>query len=205
MWDLTKEDKKSSERRPVLLRSVRIQHGQRPHPVRLSVALRLLHGTELPQVSSVALTSNLSHLAIGLGDGTVLLYRHFLQSLTTSSYLTSLPKARVVHESHEPVTGLGFCEHPPTDKSTPSRSSSSHGFSLFIVTTNRVLSAPVNGKGEARTIDDVGCALGCATMDSQRKEMVVARDEAIYLYGPDGRGACLAYEGKSLQVDVDVY
>nr|KIR44800.1 vacuolar membrane protein [Cryptococcus bacillisporus CA1280] len=185
VWDLTKEDKKSAERRPVLLRSVRIQHGQRPHPV-----------------SSVALTSNLSHLAIGLGDGTVLLYRHFLQSLTTSSSLTSFPKARVVHESHEPVTGLGFREHPPTDKSTPSKSASSHGFGLFIVTTNRVLSAPVSGKGETRTIDDVGCALGCAAMDSQRKEMVVARDEAIYLYGPDGRGACLAYEGPKSSISV---
>lgn len=104
----------------------------------------------------------------------------------------------MVHESHEPVTGLGFREHPPTDKSTPSKSASSHGFGLFIVTTNRVLSAPVSGKGETRIIDDVGCALGCAAMDSQRKEMVVARDEAIYLYGPDGRGACLAYEGKSV-------
>ncbi|WVQ73487.1 hypothetical protein IAR50_003059 [Cryptococcus sp. DSM 104548] len=166
VWDLTKEDKKHPERRPVLLRNVRIQHGQRPHPV-----------------SAVALTTTLSHLAIGLGDGTVLLYRHFLQSLTTSpTALTSLPKARVVHQSHEPVTGLGFSEH-------------SASTNLFIVTTNRVLCAPVSGKGEARTIDELGCGLGCAVMDWERKDMVVARDEAIYLYSPEGRGASFAYEG----------
>lgn len=154
------------------------------------------------QVSAVALTSNLSHLAIGLGDGTVLLYRHLLQSLTTSpTSLTSLPKARVIHESPEPVTGLGFREASSPSATAPSRAPESDksgpsSLSLFIVTTNRVLSAPVSGKGgEARTVDELGCGLGCAVMDWERREMVLARDEAIYLYGPEGRGACYAYEG----------
>ncbi|WVF68790.1 hypothetical protein IAT40_003562 [Kwoniella sp. CBS 6097] len=198
IWDLTREEKRrkvndtgsgangssstekaGKERGPVLVRNVRIQHGQRPHPV-----------------SSIALTSNLSHLAVGLGDGTVLLYRHLLQSLTTSpTALTSLPKARVVHESLEPITGLGFRE--------PTLDDPVRGVSLFIVTTNRVLSAPVSGKGgEARTIDELGCGLGCAIMDWERKEMIVARDEAIYLYGPDGRGACYAYEGPKSSIAI---
>ena len=33
VWDLAREDKKKPETGPVLLRNVRIQHGQRPHPV----------------------------------------------------------------------------------------------------------------------------------------------------------------------------
>ncbi|WVN86410.1 uncharacterized protein L203_101574 [Cryptococcus depauperatus CBS 7841] len=181
VWDLAKEDIKNQDRQPVLLRNVRIQHGQRPHPV-----------------SSVALTTNLSHLAIGLGDGTVLLYRHFLQSLTTSpSALTVLPKARVVHESHEPVTGLGFREQRLVDES-----SSASGLNLFIVTTNRVLSVSVSGKSEARALDELGCGLGCAVMDWERREMIVARDEAIYFYGLEGRGAYYAYEGPKLSVSV---
>jgi len=100
----------------------------------------------------------------------------------------------VVYESLEPITGLGFEEQsltlgaPEGDKPT---------LSLFIVTTNRILSAPVSSKGEARTIDELGCGLGCAVMDWERRAMVVARDEAIYLYGPEGRGACYAYEGES--------
>lgn len=205
IWDLTREEKRKKSDvpgagaaagapaggGPVLVRNVRIQNGQRPHPV-----------------SAMAITSNLSHLAIGLGDGTVLLYRHLLQSLTTSpTALTSLPKARIIHESNEPVTGLGFREPNYSGSATTSAASrapdgdkagASGSISLFIVTTNRVLSVAVSGKGgETRTIDEQGCGLGCAVMDWNRREMVVARDEAIYLYGPAGRGACFAYEGTS--------
>ena len=46
-------------------------------------------------------------------------------------------------------------------------------------------------------VDEVGCGLGCATMDWHAKDVVVARKEALYLCGIDGRGACYAYEGFS--------
>jgi hypothetical protein len=153
----------------------------------------------------MAITTNLSHLAIGLGDGTVLLYRHLLQSLTTSpTSLTSLPRARVVHESQEPITGLGFREPTSASASTstsraPENEKTSGHISLLIVTTNRVLVASVSAKGgDARTIDEMGCGLGCAVMDWDRREMIIARDEAVYVYGAEGRGACYAYEGGSL-------
>jgi hypothetical protein len=198
VWDLTRDEKKKGgvPGQPVLLRSVRIQHGQRPHPV--STVYAVFSAVNSYQVSAIALTSNLSHLAIGLGDGTVLLYRHLLQSLTTSpTSLTSLPKARVLHVSPEPITGLGFREPTKSASRAPvSDKPNDTAVSLFIVTTNRVLCAPVSGKGgEARTIDELGCGLGCAVMDWDKREMIVARDEAIYLYGPEGRGACYAYEG----------
>lgn len=142
----------------------------------------------------MALASNLSHLAIGLGDGTVLLYRHLLQSLTTSpTALTSLPKARTVLEPNErapeAITGMGFREFQ-------SQRQGANATNLFVVTTNRVLSVPVSAKGgPARVLDEIGCGLDCASMDWERQNMVVARDEAIYLYGPEGRGACYAYDG----------
>lgn len=44
-------------------------------------------------------------------------------------------------------------------------------------------------------VDEIGAGLGCARMDWKARDMVVARDEAIYLCGTDGRGACYAYEG----------
>jgi hypothetical protein len=87
-----------------------------------------------------------------------------------------------VHESPtEPITGLGFSESP----------------SLFVVTTNRVLSYQVSGagSGKATVVDDVGCALGCAAMDWRGHDVVVAREEAIYVCGVESRGACYAYEG----------
>ena len=49
----------------------------------------------LHQVTTVALSATVAHLAVGLGDGTVILYRHLDQSLALSTSLTSLPK-------HEP-------------------------------------------------------------------------------------------------------
>ncbi|KAF9459910.1 hypothetical protein BDZ94DRAFT_1324440 [Collybia nuda] len=135
------------------------------------------------------ITASLSHLAIGLGDGTVLLYRHLDQSLLSLSSLTSLPKPHTVHESPtEPITGLGFKE--PTDNSM--------NLALFVVTTSHVLSYQVTGKGSggsAMVVDEIGCGLGCATMDSKARDIVVARDEAIYVCGTEGRGACYAYEG----------
>ncbi|KAF8898758.1 hypothetical protein BD779DRAFT_1485409 [Infundibulicybe gibba] len=175
IWDLGAIDKKAGP--PQLLRSVKIQLGNRPHPV-----------------STVALSESLSHLVIGLGDGTVLLYRHLDQSLSTSTALTSVPKARTVHESlTEPITGLGFKE--PTEENP--------ALFLFVVTTNRVLAYQVSGKGSGGppvVVDEIGCDLGCVTMDWRAKDIVVARDEAIYLCGTDGRGACYAYEGHKSSV-----
>jgi vacuolar protein sorting-associated protein 11 len=142
----------------------------------------------------VALSSGLGHLAIGLGDGTVILYRHLDQSLAGSTSITALPKTRTIHESAtEPITGLGFKE--------PSEDSSNTY--LFIVTTNRVLSYQVSGRGSGGTptvVDEIGSGLGCATMDWRARDMVVARDEAIYLCGTEGRGTCYAYEGHKSSV-----
>jgi vacuolar protein sorting-associated protein 11 len=126
-----------------------------------------------------------------MGDGTVIIYRHLDQSLFSgSSSLTSLPKPRVVHESPtEPITGLGFRE--PTDDSP--------NVHLFIVTTNQVLSYQASGRGSggvAAVVDEIGAGLGCSTMDWHAMDIVVARDEAIYLCGTEGRGTCYAYEGK---------
>ncbi|RXK35794.1 vacuolar membrane protein [Tremella mesenterica] len=186
IWDLTREEKKRVGGGPVLMRNVKIQNGQRSHPI-----------------SSIALTSNLSHLAIGLGDGTVLLYRHLLQSLTTSpTSLTSLPKARVIHESPEPITGLGFRE-PSLSTNIIDNDKGSNLLSLFIVTVNRLLCAQVSGKGgEPRVLDDVGSGLGCAVMDQEKKKMVIASDEGIYLYDTEGKGASFAYEGPKSSVTI---
>lgn len=137
----------------------------------------------------------MSQLAIGLGDGTVLLYRNLDQSLFSgSTSLTALPKPKIVHESpSEPVTGLGFRESRPSKNDKPDK----ENLYLFIVTMNRVLSYIVSGKGSGApptVIDEVGCGLGCAVMYQTSREMVVARDEAIYMCGPEGRGSCYAIE-----------
>ena len=175
IWNLEKTDKNGF---PVLLRSTKVQHTNRRHPV-----------------SCVALASGLSTLAVGLGDGTVLLYRHFDQSVFSSSTsLSALPKPRVVHESgSEPVTGLGFREP----------SAESPNLYLFIATTNRVLSYQASGRGSGGSpveVHEHGAALGCTVMDWHARNLFVARDEAIYVSAVEGRGASYAVEGPKLSI-----
>ncbi|KAF8633473.1 hypothetical protein AX15_001433 [Amanita polypyramis BW_CC] len=207
VFDLATRDPKptSAPPPPLLLRFVKLgQHHTflKPFPV-----------------SCIALSLNLAHFAVGFADGTVLLYRHLDQSLSSSTSLTTLPKVRVVHEpstapvtaasastsatpvaatgpggftiptaGSEPITGLGFKQ--PTDEIPNTY--------LFIATTSHVLSYQVSGKGSgapAMVVDEIGCGLGCARMDWRARDMLVAREEAIYLCGTEGRGACFAYEG----------
>ena len=57
-----------------------------------------------------------------------------------------------------------------------------------------------SGKGSGGTpavVDEIGAGLGCAIMDWKAQEIVVARDEAIYLAGIESRGGCYAYEGNA--------
>lgn len=56
--------------------------------------------------------------------------------------------------------------------------------------------------GETRVLDETGAGLGCSVMDGSRSELIVARDDAIYLYSPEGRGACYAYEGPKSFISV---
>ncbi|KAJ4493796.1 hypothetical protein C8J55DRAFT_499827 [Lentinula edodes] len=196
IWDLGKKDRRTTA--PLLLRSSKVQPSNRPHPV-----------------STVALSANLSHLAIGLGDGTVLLYRHLEQSLASSGSLTTLPKPRTIHESPtEPITGLGFREpisrslsHAPDATLRHSRESTDQTDSnlyLFIVTTNHVLVHQATGRGAGSSsvlvVDEIGAGLGCAVMSESN--MIVARDEAIYMCAIEGRGNAFAYEGNKSAIHV---
>ncbi|KAG1853468.1 hypothetical protein DFJ58DRAFT_789543 [Suillus subalutaceus] len=129
-------------------------------------------------VSCFALSSALSFLAIGLADGTVLLYRHLDQSLSPAASLTSLPKTRTIHESSpEPITGLGFRELP--------------NFRYPLMPMLRITTCIFSSV----LLDDIGCGLGCAAMDWRAEKIVLARDEAVYAYGLQEREPRYAYEG----------
>lgn len=94
------------------------------------------------------------------------------------------PKQRTIFESEEPITALGFTEDA---KQTL----------LYIVTTNRVLTYITAGKGHAsppRLLDALGAALGCVAFRDDG-EMVVGRDDAVYLYGGESKSVVYAYEG----------
>lgn len=176
----------------------------------------------LRQVSTIASTANLSYLAIGLVSGQVLLYRHVSESLTTSPQaITSFPKARIVWEGSlaEPITGLGFRDPlSPLYEEADGEDNLGAGSngkakqkdregkvvtSLFITTTSKTIVIPsVTGRGtDPRILEESdGAGLGCVVMDGKARDLIVGRDEGIYLYGLEGRGAVLAYEGSKSSI-----
>jgi vacuolar protein sorting-associated protein 11 len=94
------------------------------------------------------------------------------------------PKQRMIFESEEPITALGFTEDT---KQTL----------LYIVTTNRMMTYITSGKGQGsppRLLDALGCALGCVAFRDDG-EMICGRDDAVYLYGGESKSSVYAYEG----------
>jgi vacuolar protein sorting-associated protein 11 len=93
-------------------------------------------------------------------------------------------KQRTVFESQEPVTGLQIRE--------------GHTTTLYIATTGRIASLVISGRGQgqpARTVDSQGCGVGCMSTDEETKDIIIARDDAVYYYGPNGRGPSFAFDG----------
>ena len=134
------------------------------------------------QISAFTTLDDLSQLAVGFANGSVTVIRGDLVHDRGA-------KQRVVHESEEPITGLEF----RTDAKLAT---------LYVATISRILKLVISGRGQgqpAKTLEDLGCGVGCMTVDDRNGDIVVVRDDAIYYYGVDGRGPCFAYDGpKSL-------
>ncbi|KAF9150102.1 hypothetical protein BG015_008084 [Linnemannia schmuckeri] len=154
-WDLDKPDRNKPG--PTLERSIRVTQ----------------QGNAFP-VSALAVLENLSQVAVGLANGTVvLIYGDLMRERTTAQ--------KVVHQNDEPITGLGFKEQQK-------------GALLYIATTAKVLLYNTSTK-QTQTLDDQGGGLGCAVMNESTQELAIARDEAIFFYGPDGRGPAYGLDG----------
>lgn len=133
------------------------------------------------QISAFTALDDLSQLAVGFANGSVTVVRGDLVHDRGA-------KQRTVHESEEPITGVEFREE-------------NRIVTLYVSTTSRILKLAISGRqGQvARTVEELGCAVGCMTLDKRNGDIVVVRDDAIYYYGIDGRGPCYAYDGpKSL-------
>jgi vacuolar protein sorting-associated protein 11 len=129
------------------------------------------------QVSAFVALEDLSQVAVGFANGSVTVVRgDFIHDRGT--------KQRIVFESEDPITSLEVREGAVTV--------------LYIATTGRLSNLVISGKGQgqpARTIDNLGCGVGCMTTDPSTRDIIVARDDAIYSYGAKGRGASFAFEG----------
>ena len=128
------------------------------------------------QVSAFVALDDLSQVALGFANGSVAVVRgDFIHDRGT--------KQRIVFESEDPITGLEVREGSVTV--------------LYIATTGRISNLVIAGRGQGqpvRTIDNIGCGVGCITMDQDTKDIIVARNDAVYSYGIKGRGASFAFE-----------
>ncbi|KAK6539802.1 hypothetical protein TWF694_009992 [Orbilia ellipsospora] len=125
-----------------------------------------------------SITPDLSDVAAAFANGVVILVRGDLVHDRGS-------KQRVIFESDEPITGIQFAEE-------------NDSYTLYVTTVERVMTIKTSIRGHIpppRVLETIGCALGCLTMDKASGNVLVARNDALYYYGPDGRGPCYAYEG----------
>ncbi|KAI0136915.1 vacuolar membrane protein [Xylariales sp. AK1849] len=140
--------------------------------------LNIHNGRKQFPISAFTALDDLSQLAVGFANGSVTVIRGDLIHDRGT-------KQRVVHESEEPVTGVEFI----TDSKTTT---------LFVATTARLLRMIISGKGQGqppRTVEDLGCAVGCMTLNKKTDDIIVVRDDAVYYYNLDGRGLCFANDG----------
>lgn len=144
--------------------------------------LTIQNGRKNSPVTTLSITSDLSQIAVGFANGSVTAIRgDFVHDRGT--------KQRTVFESDEPITGLEFREASTT--------------ALYIATTGRLLALAITGNRQgtpARSLEETGCALGCMTLDENSNDIVVARDDAVYTYGPRGKVASYPYEGAKKMV-----
>ncbi|KAF9235208.1 hypothetical protein BU15DRAFT_78221 [Melanogaster broomeanus] len=196
IWDLGKMDRRTGG--PTLFRTAKVQPTGKPHPV-----------------TTLALTATLTFLAVGLADGTVLLYRHLDQSLSSASS-TSFPKPRVIHEiPTEPVTFLGFTSVPGSTSVDPlslaplaaensvATSNSPQTLTLVIITTSSTYVYPILPKASSQAsllIDEIGAGLRCACVDWKERWIVLGRDEAVVGVGSGGRLGVVSFEGPKLSL-----
>ncbi|KAB0406105.1 hypothetical protein E2I00_019226, partial [Balaenoptera physalus] len=138
-------------------------------------------GAEPTVVSCLTVHENLNFMAIGFTDGSVTLNKG---DITRDRH----SKTQILHKGNYPVTGLAFRQAGKTTH-------------LFVVTTENVQSYIVSGKDYPRVeLDTHGCGLRCSALSdpSQDLQFIVAGDECVYLYQPDERGPCFAFEGHKL-------
>ncbi|XP_048417987.1 vacuolar protein sorting-associated protein 11 homolog isoform X2 [Stegostoma tigrinum] len=136
-------------------------------------------GNKPTEVTCLTVHENLNYMAIGFTDGSVVLKKG---DITRDRH----SKTDVLAEGTYPITGLGFQQ---SGKQTH----------LFVVTTENVKSYNVSLKDfPVVELDNHGCSLHCSALcdPSQDNQLIVAGDDCVYLYQPDERGPCFAFDGQ---------
>jgi hypothetical protein len=185
VWALDKLVKKTNM--PTCLSTLSVNNGRKqfpvsPHHMDTGLSWPL---TPAMQITAFTAVEDLTQIAVGFANGAVTVIRgDLIHDLGT--------KQRIVFESEEPVTNVQLVID---EKLT----------TLFVSTTSRILKLGLSKKGQGlppKTVEDVGCDLGCMMLDGKTGDVVVAREDAIYTYQLDGRGPPKAYESPKKMISI---
>eukprot|EP00795_Rhopilema_esculentum_P008547 gene8547-14548_t len=143
---------------------------------------RAMTGTKNVSVTIICVHENLSQMAIGFEDGTVIIVRGDVTRERQA-------RQRLVHQDKYPVTGLAYKQM-------------GSNITLFVTTTETVTSYNVSARDHKEVLDGFGCDFKCSAISdvSQENQFVIARPDALYFYQTEGRGPCLAFEGEKKMV-----
>ncbi|XP_076626733.1 vacuolar protein sorting 11 [Colletes latitarsis] len=165
VWNLTKLDK----------------HGN-PTCIRIS---RAIPGYRAVPATALYVHSNLTLMAVGFGDGSIMLYRGDLTRERKN-------KIKVLKDTNISITGLGI-------RSTGKQNH------LFVATHNSVFLYNITTKDKEIKfpLDTMGCARKCSvlTESMQDSHFMIGHNNAIYCYTPDGNGPCYAVEGQKIMLE----
>lgn len=165
VWNLAKPDKQGN---PICVRISRAIPSYRAVPV-----------------TTLHVHTSLSLMAVGFGDGSIMLYRGNLTRERKN-------KIKVLKDTNISITGLAIRS---TDKQTY----------LFVATNNNVFmyNITLKDKEYKSDLDSMGCAKKCSVLAEsiQDSHFMIGRNDAIYCYTPDGRGPCYAVEGQKIMLE----
>ncbi|KAL1494957.1 hypothetical protein ABEB36_010457 [Hypothenemus hampei] len=137
------------------------------------------------QVSCLAVCDNQQLMAVGFLDGSLILYRGDITREKSS-------KQKTFKDVKTEITGLAF-------KLTANR------IFLFVSTYKEVFVYNITQKDKEQKyqLDNIGCSRKCSVLaeSTQESHFMVARNNAIYCYTPDGRGPCYAVDGEKILLE----
>jgi hypothetical protein len=181
VWNLDKSDRNKN---PVCLRVIKIQYGG-----------------EVNSVSALAVADDLSHTAVGLSNGIIVLIKGDLSC-------DRFTRQRVLHEENRnqgPVTGLAFrdisLDGAVYNSAVLGMPLATQYCQFLFVTTDHTTSGYLLSpqRDFKEFTDDQGCRLGCSSLDWNR-DFVIVRPEGIYVYSVEGRGPCYSLETERAEI-----
>src|SRR5690606_26439580 len=133
-------------------------------------------------VTFVDVAPDFSCIALGLGNGVVILFQGDLAKGRGI-------QLRLLPGDGKRITGLHF-----------RKLEDDGGYCLFCVTPQSVYKYTIGKSIEPlKELDIIGCESGCSTL-SNDGDLVIAQREGVWFYKPDGKGPCFGFEGKKLMI-----